>query len=82
MIAPGNHNNLNSLRGAPPFAILRRIAMTAVNIMKQLSSAGRDGFLGKGGFGARERDSQRLPYADFFGYFLVRKQESNILLHC
>ena len=29
---------------------------------------------------ARERVPKRLPYADFFGYFLVRRQESNILL--
>ena len=35
-----------------------------------------------GGFGARERDTQTLPYDDFFGYFLVRIQESNTLLWC
>ena len=32
----------------------------------------RVGYIGEGAF------SQRLPYADFFGYFLVRRQESNI----
>ena len=32
----------------------------------------RVGYIGEGAF------SKRLPYADFFGYFLVRKQESNI----
>ena len=26
----------------------------------------------------REQATQRLSYADFFGYFLVRRQESNI----
>ena len=41
-------------------------------------SARLDGYIGKGVFGARERDTQRLPYADFFGYVLVRRQESNI----
>ena len=30
------------------------------------------------GWDARERGFQRLSYADFFGYFLVRRQESNI----
>ena len=32
----------------------------------------RVGYIGEGAF------SKRLPYADFFGYFLVRRQESNI----
>ena len=41
----------------------------------------------RGRLGSRERDTQRLSYADFFGYFLVRRQESNItapsnLGHC
>ena len=31
----------------------------------------RVGYIGEGAF------SKRLPYADFFGYFLVRRQESN-----
>ena len=31
----------------------------------------------RGRLGSRERDTQRLSYADFFGYFLVRRQESN-----
>ena len=38
----------------------------------------RTGGVHRGGcLSARERDSKRLPYADFFGYFLVRRQESN-----
>ena len=32
----------------------------------------------RGRLSARERRTQRLSYADFFGYFLVRRQESNI----
>ena len=28
----------------------------------------------------REQDTQRRPYAEFFGYFLVQRQESNIIL--
>ena len=31
----------------------------------------------RGRLSARERRTQRLSYADFFGYFLVRRQESN-----
>ena len=33
--------------------------------------ARRVGYIGAGGFNARERISQRRPYASFFGYFLV-----------
>ena len=43
----------------------------------QLPKCGRVGFIGEGVWGARERDFQRLPCAAFFGYFLVRTQESN-----
>ena len=35
-----------------------------------VASARRERYIGEGGFGARERDSQRLSYAAFFGYFL------------
>ncbi len=38
---------------------------------------GRERYIGEGGFGARERDTQRLSYDDFFGSFLVRTQERN-----
>ena len=43
-----------------------------------LTGARRVRYIGEGVFDARERGIQRLSYADFFGYFLVRRQESNI----
>ena len=49
-----------------------------VKVLPVGGDARRERYIGEGGFGARERDSQRLSYADFFGYFLVQRQESNI----
>ena len=41
----------------------------------------RPGGVHRGGrIGLREQDTQRRPYAEFFGYFLVQRQESNIAL--
>ena len=42
-----------------------------------MPSARREGFTGEGGSGAGADGVQRLPCAAFFGYFLVRTQESN-----
>ena len=42
-----------------------------------MPSAGREGYIGEGGSGAGATSGQRLPYADFFGYFLVQRQESD-----
>jgi len=42
-----------------------------------MPSARREGFIGEGGSGAGAASGQRLPYADFFGYFLVQRQESD-----
>ena len=39
-------------------------------------NACRVGVQGEGGFWERELTTQRLPLADFFAYFLVRRQES------
>jgi len=49
-----------------------------VKVLQRLPSARRERYIGEGGWDARERGFQRLSYADFFGYFLVRRQESNI----
>ena len=39
----------------------------------------RPGGVHRGGrIGLREQDTQRRPYAEFFGYFLVQRQESNV----
>ena len=50
-----------------------------IKMFRNYFVARREWYIGEGVFGARERDIQRLSYADFFGYFLVRRQESNIL---
>ena len=37
---------------------------------------GRERYIGEGGFGARERDTQRLSYVAFFWYFSWRSKKS------
>ena len=39
-------------------------------IISRRGDARRERYIGEGVFGARERDTQRLSYAAFFGYFL------------
>ena len=43
-----------------------------------LTKCGLERYIGEGGFDERELGTQRLSYGAFFGYFLVRRQESNI----
>ena len=63
-------------------SVLDKQSRKASNLMKHRnlvpSSGGarREGYIGEGGSGAGADSGQRLPYADFFGYFLVQRQES------
>ena len=73
--------NKGALRAnAPPLFIPQPPFRYCSGTLKcSCSGAAREGYTGEGVPGARERDINHLPCADFFGYFLVRKQESNIL---
>ena len=42
---------------------------------------GRERYIGEGGFGARERDTQRLSYVAFFWYFSWRTKKSTFAPH-
>ncbi len=43
-----------------------------VKVLQRCPSARRERYIGEGGFACGEQATQRLSYADFFGYFLVR----------
>ena len=59
--------------------VIRSKQVSVVKVLRAITVARRVGYIGAGGLGARERSLQRRPYADFFEYFLVRRQESIIV---
>ena len=47
------------------------------NLVQLSGDACREGYIGERGFESGSYQLNALPYADFFGYFLVQRQESN-----
>ena len=47
------------------------------NLVQLSGDACREGYIGERGFESGSYQLNALPYADFFGYFLVQRQERN-----
>ena len=69
----GRYEQMRPLKKPPP----PRRKCSAV-LLYIPGDARREGYIGEGVFGARERDTQRLPYAGFFSYFSCRDKKSTL----